>query len=194
MALLTIREAADLTGHSTHKIRRLIKSIAEQPGHADRSLIEPSAADVERLAADEVQFTWRISEELVRRELGESAATAVPKQGAAMGESAITDAVVVLERALSAQEAVTERLLEQLKVKDAQIEGMQQFMHSLNERLRESNILMGSLQKQLPGPSWKGTEEGPAVRAAAPSAKSKSKAAAGPKQGRRRSWLRAMFG
>jgi len=72
MALLTIREAAEITGHSTHTIRRLIKAIGEDAGHSDRSLVELSSADVERLHGDGVQVTWCIHEELVRRRLGDA--------------------------------------------------------------------------------------------------------------------------
>src|ERR1700677_3528122 len=71
--MLTIREAAEKTGHSPHKIRRLIKAVADQPTHADRHLVEPTPEYVERMTAEGVQFTWRIDEELVRRELGETA-------------------------------------------------------------------------------------------------------------------------
>lgn len=145
------------------------------PNHADRSQIEPSAEDVERLSAQQVQFTWRVSEELVHRELGEAQTT--DTSSTAVGESPTTDAVAVLQRALSAQEAVTERLLEQLKAKDSQIEGMQTFMQSLNERLRESNLLMAALQKQLPLPDANLDERS---------------GAAG--KSRKRSWLKAILG
>lgn len=191
VAFLTIREAADLTGHSTHKIRRLIKAIADQPDHADRSHIEPSAVDVARLAAQQVQFTWRVRDELVRRELGEAATVA--SSAAATGESPITDAVAVLQRALAAQETVTERLLEQLKAKDAQIEGQQQFMQSLNERLRESNLLMASLQKQLPGPTLPGAESPVAKDIEQQSAKPNADKGGRVKPSRHRSWWRGVF-
>jgi hypothetical protein len=144
MTFLTIREAANRTGHSTHKIRRLIKAIAYDPKHADRSHIEPSSADVERLNAEGVQFTWRISEELVLRQLGDAAsATTTDNTGKRAGESA--DSSSLLERVIAAQEKTTAQLVEQLKVKDEQIA-------ALNDRLRESNYLLGSLQQQLPEP------------------------------------------
>jgi hypothetical protein len=38
---------------------------------------------------------------------------------------------------------------QQLQVKDQQISDLSEITKSLNERLREGNILMGSLQKQL---------------------------------------------
>jgi hypothetical protein len=142
MTFLTIREAAERTGHSTHKIRRLIKSIAEQPTHSDRGDVEPSAADVARLDAQGVQFTWRVAEELVRRKLGD-VPTSIAAGGSRGGESG--DLFSLAQRALAAQEAATSHLVEQLRVKDEQIA-------ALNDRLRESNVLMASLQKQLPEP------------------------------------------
>ncbi len=39
------------TGHSPHKIRRLIKAIADDPAHPDRSQIETSIDDVASLTA-----------------------------------------------------------------------------------------------------------------------------------------------
>jgi hypothetical protein len=41
---------------------------------------------------------------------------------------------------------------EQLQVKDRQIESLSELMKSLNERLGEGNILIGSLQRQLSPP------------------------------------------
>jgi hypothetical protein len=145
--MLTIREAAEKTGHSPHKIRRLIKAIADQTTHADRPQIEPGAADVERLTAEGVQFTWRITEELVRRELGETVAPASGESEsgtAGGGESA--DLMNLLQRTIDAKEKAEARLFEQLRVKDEQIA-------ALHDRLRESNVLMQSLQKQLPEPA-----------------------------------------
>jgi hypothetical protein len=145
--MLTIREAAEQTGHSPHKIRRLIKAIADQPTHADRSQIEPSAADVERLTAEGVQFTWRITAELVRRELGETATPAAGEHDSSAsrgGES--SNLMDLLQRTIEAKEQAEARLFEQLRVKDEQIA-------ALHDRLRESNVLMQSLQKQLPEPA-----------------------------------------
>ena len=148
MAVLTIREAAETTGHSTHKIRRLIKAIGDDAGHSDRSLVEPSPADVERLNGEGVQFTWRIEEELVRRRLGDAPAATSSRTEEGRGESG--NVLALLERAMHAKEEAEAKLFEQLKTKDNQIAGLQQTVTSLNERLRESNVLMASLQRQLP--------------------------------------------
>jgi hypothetical protein len=169
MTFLTIREAAERTGHSTHKIRRLIKSIAEHPTDADRGDIEPSAADVARLDADGVQFTWRVAEELVRRKLGDVPTAGFPTNGKREGESG--DLVALMQR-------VTAQLTEQLKVKDEQIA-------ALNDRLRESNVLMASLQQQLPEP--KKVPVG-AVTAGNPPAKQQGSA-----KSKKKGWFSSMF-
>lgn len=182
--MLTIREAAEKTGHSPHKIRRLIKAIADQPEHADRSGVEPSPSDVERLNAEGVQFTWRISEELVLRQLGEAAAPPATKSSEAMGVGESSELLNLLQRAIDAKEQAEIRLFEQLRVKDEQIA-------SLNERLHESNILMGSLQKQLPEA---GKMPANLVEAAAPSnSKVKGKGTAPVPKRKRRTWLRNIF-
>ena len=181
--LLTIREAANQTGHSTHKIRRLIRAIADKPKHADRSHVEPSAADVQRLNTEGVQFTWRISEEIVRRQLGDApvaAAKGKPESGA--GESAGT--LSLLERAIAAHEKAAAQLFEQLKVKDDQIS-------ALNERLRESNLLMASLQKQLPEAGKNPVGVLDAATLAGSKAKGKGTPPAGKKK--HRSWLRRLL-
>lgn len=184
--LMTIREAAEATGHSPHRIRRLIKAIADQPTHADRSEVEPSSADVERLNAEGVQFTWRISEDLVRREFGETlppSAGSKSADGAVFGES--VDFPIMLQRVLDAKQQSETRLFEQLRVKDEQIV-------ALNDRLRESNLLMASLQRQLPAPQETRPEPlRPSTTSSATGRKAKPVAAAKPPP--RRSWLPKMF-
>lgn len=103
--MLTIREAAEKTGHSPHKIRRLIKAIADQPDHAERGQVEPTASDVERLTAEGVQFTWRISENFVFQQLGAS-----PLESAGNGDDVksrvgeSSDLFDILQRTIEAKE------------------------------------------------------------------------------------------
>jgi chromosome segregation ATPase len=174
MTFLTIREAASRTGHSTHKIRRLIKAISEQPNDVDRAEIEPSSADVARLNSEGVQFTWRITEELVRRRLGNASSNASDLHAGRGGESAAT--LSLLERAIT-------QFAEQLKVKDEQLKVKDQQISSLNERLRESNLLMASLQQQLPK-----AKNGSVMLNA-----EKTKVGSASVERKRRSWLSNLF-
>lgn len=188
MTMLTIREAADHTGHSTHKIRRLIKAIADDPNHKDRSQIEPTVEDVRRFTSEDIQFTWRVSEELVRQELGDAPQPSSIRSTAGVGE--LGEVLAMLERALAAKEQVETNLFEQLKAKDVQIAGQQQTINSLSERLRESNVLLAT-QKRLPGtdksPTMTATGEKPSTRTAKPAKAARSTPP------RRRRWLKAIF-
>ncbi|MBL9084976.1 MAG: hypothetical protein JNK76_24445 [Planctomycetales bacterium] len=152
-AMLTIREVAEKTGHSPHKIRRLIKAIADEPTHPDRSQIEPSVDDVASLTSAGVQFTWRVTEELVRRELGDAVpSSGDDKSGApAAGES--PEWLSLMQRVTDAKEKAEERLFEQIRVKDEQLKAKDEQIAALNDRLRESNFLMQNLQRQLPEPN-----------------------------------------
>lgn len=192
MTLLTIREAAHATGHSTHKIRRLIKAIADDPKHPDRSHVEPSPTDVERLAVERVQFTWRISEEFVRRQLGATPPPAKTGESRA-GES--DDLFALLQRAMAAKEHAEAKLFDQLKTKDDQIIGLQQTVTSLNERLRESNMLMASIQRQLPEGKRPtvGILRADGSRLTKAVGKRSAKSASAAAKPVRRRWLKALF-
>lgn len=185
IVLLTIREAAAKTGHSPHKIRRLIKAIAEQPVHVERSEIEPSPSDVQRLTMEGVQFTWRVSEELVRRQLGDTPIPSTAENdGSEGGGVESSNLLSLLQTALDAKEQAEARLFEQLRVKDGQIA-------SLNERLRESNLLMASLQKQLPERTKTPMSIGEPTKAAP--VKRPEKGIGGPAKSKQQGWLRKFF-
>ncbi len=66
---LTVKEAAKFTGKSASSIRRVIYPIIEDDQHADRQHIEPTIEDVKKLRMKGENFAWRISEELLRREV-----------------------------------------------------------------------------------------------------------------------------
>ncbi len=148
--MLTIREVAEKTGHSPHKIRRLIKAIADDPAHPDRTQIEPSVDDVASLTAAGVQFTWRVTEELVRRELGDVAPQSDDGKSAAAAAGESPEWLGFMQRLTDAKEKAEERLFEQLRVKDDQIRAKDEQIAELTSRLKESNILMQSLHRQLP--------------------------------------------
>lgn len=145
---LTITEAAERTGRSESTIRRIIRSIADSKAHADRSAIEPSPAEVAAFKKKGENFTWRIREEVVMREF--AAAQKTDKK--AKVESG--EILSLLQR--------------ELDLKNKQIEKQWDVIQSLNDRLREGNILMGSLQQRLALPTAQSPIEAPAK---APSAK-----------------------
>ena len=87
------------------------------------------------------------NDQLVRSGAGQRTGRGCRREAGRGGKS--SEVLSLLQRAIAAHEKAASQLVEQLKVKDDQIA-------ALNERLRESNLLMGSPQKQLPAPASKG--------------------------------------
>lgn len=127
---LTISEAAEKTGRSLSTIRRLIKSIADDDAHADRGAILPSPKEVATFKKKDENFAWKIREDVLLREF-KGALKEAKKETA----EAKSDILGILQK--------------ELELKNQQIEKQWEVIHSLNDRLREGNILMGSLQKRL---------------------------------------------
>ncbi len=127
---LTISEAAEKTGRSLSTIRRLIKSIADDDAHADRAAIQPTPKEVLAFKKKEENFAWKIREDVLLREF-KGALKEAKKETA----EARSDILGILQK--------------ELDLKNQQIEKQWEVIHSLNDRLREGNILMGSLQKRL---------------------------------------------
>ncbi len=127
---LTISEAAEKTGRSLSTIRRLIKGIAENDTHADRSAIHPSPKEVAAFKKKDENFAWKIREDVLLREC-KGALKEAKKETA----EARSDILGILQNELS--------------LKNQQIEKQWEVIHALNDRLREGNMLMGSLQKRL---------------------------------------------
>lgn len=129
-SFLTIFEATKRTGRSLSTIRRLIHVITEDPKHPDRNSIEPTVAAVQALRKKGENFAWRIREDVLMKyfagALGEEKKSDSPMTG---------DMLSIIQR--------------ELDLKNQQIEKQWEVIASLNERLREGNILMGSLQKRL---------------------------------------------
>lgn len=131
---LTIGEAVEKTGRSPSTIRRVIRTIADSPAHPDRKLIEPSPKEVDVFKKKGENFTWKICEDVLLKNLRrvqreEKTKSSVPSSGPS-GE-------------------VLQILQRELDLKNQQIEKQWKVIDSLSERLREGNILMGSLQKRL---------------------------------------------
>lgn len=134
---LTMKEAATLTGKSPSSIRRIIYPIIHDDKHPDRKQIRPPVEEVKQLRSKGENFPWRVSEELLRREvpIGEQPSKS---HSAAHGSTATMGT-----------EAVVEMLRKELDIKNQQIKQQMEVISGLSERMREGNILIGSLQQQL---------------------------------------------
>lgn len=143
-SFLTVKEAARLTGKSPSSIRRVIYPILENDAHPDRMHIEPSVEDVLKLRMKGENFAWRLSEELLRREVPldtgteKGSATASPRQGA----SAEGELLAMLRRELDIK---NQQITQQAEIIAKQME----LVTGLGERLREGNLLLANLQQRL---------------------------------------------
>ncbi len=151
---LTVKEAAQQTRRSPSSIRRIIYPIIANDEHPDRSHVEPTVEQVKELRIKGENFAWRISQELLDREappMPTSDSREAEQSSTPGGETSLRELVIVLREELRQSH-------EQMSVKDQQIASLSEITKSLNERLREGNILMGSLQKQLvPGDAQSGS-------------------------------------
>jgi hypothetical protein len=141
---LTVKEAAQLTGKSPSSIRRVIYPIIHDDKHADREHIHPSTEDAMQLRMKGENFAWRLSEELLRREIPidtshEQTSTNTATKPAGHGES---DLLGMLRRELDIKN-------QQIAQQGELIAKHVDLINGLNERLREGNILIGSLQQRL---------------------------------------------
>ncbi len=139
---LTVKEAAKLTGKSPSSIRRVIYPIIHDDGHANRSHISPSVEEAQALRMKGENFAWRISEELLQREIpvappSERTATSSP----AMSEGH-SELLAMLRRELDIK---NHQITQQTEMLSKQME----LINGLSERLREGNILVGSLQQRM---------------------------------------------
>ncbi|MBI2806042.1 MAG: hypothetical protein HYX68_13765 [Planctomycetes bacterium] len=148
---LTVKEAAQLTGKSPSSIRRVIYPIIKNDTHADRGQIQPSVDDAMQLRVKGENFAWRLSEELLRREVPAdteqgSAAPGSSAKSAAHGDG---DLLAMLRGEL---EIKNKQIGQQSELISKQME----LISGLSERLREGNVLIGSLQQHLALPDARG--------------------------------------
>ena len=134
---LTVKEAAKITGKSPSSIRRIIYPILEDDRNADRHHIEPDVKTAKALRVKGENFAWKLSEELLRREVPEGGPTGTV--GSKSSSIAGNDQSA----------AIIEMLRNELGIKNTQIATQNDLLMGLSERLREGNILIGSLQQQL---------------------------------------------
>ena len=141
---LTVKEAAQLTGKSPSSIRRIIYPIIHDDAHPDRGHVQPNVEDAMQLRVKGENFAWRLSEELLRRE--------VPVETESGNGSPVSSA----KSAAHGDGDLLAMLRGELEIKNRQI-GQQseliskqmELISGLSERLREGNVLIGSLQQHL---------------------------------------------
>ena len=68
-SFLTVKEADKLVDKSPNSIRRIIYPILEDANHPDRHFILPTPGEAPQLRLRGENFAWRISEELLNREV-----------------------------------------------------------------------------------------------------------------------------
>ena len=139
----TVKEAAAITGKSPSSIRRVIYPIIQNEQHPDRTHIHPTPDEVRSLRMQGVTFGWQISDELLRREIpDEPAAEQGSGRSAAAAPSGQSDLIAMLQAELTIK---NEQIATQSRMMSQQME----LISGLSERLREGNLLIGSLQQHL---------------------------------------------
>ncbi|HUY90470.1 MAG TPA: hypothetical protein VMV10_17160 [Pirellulales bacterium] len=138
---MTVKEAAQRTGKSPSSIRRVIYPILEDPQHPDRPQIQPSVDDARELRLRGENFAWRLSEDLLNRAIP-PASQVDPGREPKGAHGAEADLVVMLRREL---EIKNQQISQHAELVSRQME----LLNALSERLREGNMLLGSLQQRL---------------------------------------------
>lgn len=140
---LTVKEATKLTGKSESTIKRLLREITADSKHEDRQFILPTHVELKRLRDANEPYAWKIDRLLLLKrypqEVELEAESVSPEKSE---ESAGKQVVDFFRERLESQDAQIQTLETQLDRKDKQID-------NLNERMRESNVLMNELQKRL---------------------------------------------
>ena len=140
---LTVKEAAKRTGKSPSSIRRVIHPIIRDDKHPDRKHIEPSPAEALKRRTNGEYFAWRLSEDLLRREIPIDAQS---EKGTKSGRASTSDdgseLLAMLRRELDIKN-------QQITQQSELIKGQMELINGLSERLREGNVMMHSLQQRL---------------------------------------------
>ena len=142
---LTVKEATKLTGKSESTIKRLIRDITADATHDDRKSILPTHDELERLRDAGEPYVWKVDRMLLLKrypqetQSEEGSSRTDKRDQAATSDSQLVDS---LRERLVSQDDQIQTLKTQLDRKDGQID-------NLNERMRETNILMKELQQKL---------------------------------------------
>jgi hypothetical protein len=139
----TVKGAARLTGKSPSSIRRIIYPIIRDDAHADRTHIAPSVEEVRTLRMKGENFAWRVSKELLDRELpAASPAEKMERQDPSPPSPADAALISMLRRELDIK---NQQITQHTEMLGKQME----LISGLSERLREGNVLIASLQQRL---------------------------------------------
>jgi hypothetical protein len=138
----TVKEAAAQSGKSDSAIRRIIYPILENPKHPDRVHIEPSPKEALALRMRGENFPWRISDDFLRRIMADE-----PKKKSGPKSTVASDASASVMIEMLRKELEIKN--QQIAAQNQQITSQNELMKGLSERMRESNILIGSLQQRL---------------------------------------------
>lgn len=144
MQFFTVKEAASNTGKSPSSIRRIIYPILETENHVDRPHIQPTVEEVQQFRMKGENFAWRISEELLRREVPPESQS--EKGTDRSGTRTLHDSEAELLSMLRGELDIKNQ---QIKQQADMLATQMELIEGLSERLREGNILIGSLQQQL---------------------------------------------
>jgi hypothetical protein len=140
---ITVKDAAERTGKSPSSIRRIIYPIVKDDHHPDRVHIQPSVDEALQLRIKGENFAWRLSEELLRREVPvESGFEAGRNADAGMRSPAgdgYGELLAMLRRELDIKN-------QQITTQGELIRTQMELLSGLSERVREGNILLGSSQ------------------------------------------------
>lgn len=142
-SFITVKEAARRTGKSPSSIRRIIYPIISDDAHADRAHVKPSPDEVMKLRMQGENFAWKLSEELLHREVPVTATS--EKNGddrSAASAHVESELLATLRREL---EIKNQQITQQHDLFAKHVE----LLNGLSERLREGNILIASLQQRL---------------------------------------------
>ena len=140
----TVKEAAQITGKSPSSIRRIIHPIIQKDEHPDRHHIHPTVEEARKLRLEGINFAWQISDELLRREMPtqpEKEKGSDRSAGISHGPGT-TDLIATLQGELAIK---NQQIDQQSKMLSQQME----LISGLSDRIREGNVLIGSLQRQL---------------------------------------------
>lgn len=193
---LTIKEAAAEIGKAEITIRRFVQKVVKGSDSNRRSLIKPSPEELQELREGPPP-AWRISKQLLHEHFDST------EQGSEHATNPTADDASIVS-VLKLHNEIMERQLsikdEQLSVKDEQIKSLTTLVDSLggqlNERLRESNILMSGFQDRRALPS---ASASPVIEVPRPGTPKKPKASRATGErvkepAKPRGWMRRLFG